>query len=90
MRRPLLGMLIVMMSGLSLGAAEAQDSPRIDPEDRTKLWRAFEKRLLDEEVHYFYTLQWQRIVPHNAKVRGWTITPSNYLNQQLDAVWLAE
>jgi peptide/nickel transport system substrate-binding protein len=49
-----------------------------------------EKRLLDEEVHYFYTLQWHRIIPHNAKVRGWTITPSHFLNQQLDTVWLAE
>jgi peptide/nickel transport system substrate-binding protein len=62
----------------------------IDPEERKRLLRAFEKRLLDEEVHYFYTLQWHRIVPHNAKVRGWTITPSHFLNQQLDTVWLAE
>jgi len=62
----------------------------IDPEERKRLLRAFEKRLLDEEVHYFYTLQWHRIIPHNAKVRGWTITPSHFLNQQLDTVWLAE
>jgi hypothetical protein len=52
--------------------------------------RAFEKRLLDEEAHYLYTLQWHRIVPLNAKVRGWTITPSHFLNQQLDGVGLAE
>ena len=52
--------------------------------------RAFERRLLDEEVHYFYTLQWHRIVPHSAKVRGFTVTPSHYLNQQLDTVWLTE
>jgi peptide/nickel transport system substrate-binding protein len=62
----------------------------MDPEERKRLLRAFEKRLLDEEVHYFYTLQWHRIVPHSAKVRGWTITPAHYLNQQLDTVWLAE
>jgi hypothetical protein len=30
------------------------------------------------------------IIPHSAKVRGWTITPSHYINQQLDAVWLAQ
>jgi peptide/nickel transport system substrate-binding protein len=48
------------------------------------------KRLYDEEVHYIHTFQWQRIVPHLAKVRGWTITPSHYLNQQLDTVWLSE
>jgi peptide/nickel transport system substrate-binding protein len=62
----------------------------IDPEERKRHLRAFEKRLLDEEIHYLYTLHWQRIIPHSAKVRGWTITPSHYLNQQLDTVWLAE
>jgi peptide/nickel transport system substrate-binding protein len=67
-----------------------KQSRAIDPEERKRHLRAFEKRLLDEEVHYFYTLQWQRIVPYSAKVRGWTITPSHYLNQQLDTVWLAE
>ncbi|MBI4253572.1 MAG: ABC transporter substrate-binding protein, partial [Candidatus Rokubacteria bacterium] len=61
-----------------------------DPEERRRLLRAFEKRLLDEEVHYLYTLQWHRIVPHSARVRGWTITPAHFLNQQLDGVWLAE
>jgi peptide/nickel transport system substrate-binding protein len=59
-------------------------------DERKKYVREFEKRLLDEEVHYIYTLQWHRIIPHSAKVRGWTITPSHYLNQQLDTVWLAE
>jgi peptide/nickel transport system substrate-binding protein len=61
-----------------------------DVEERKKLVRALEKRLLDEEVHVFYTLQWHRIIPHSAKVKGWTITPSHYLNNQLDTVWLAE
>jgi peptide/nickel transport system substrate-binding protein len=67
-----------------------KQSRAVDPEERKKWLRAFEKRLLDEEAHYLITLQWHRIVPHNAKVRGWTITPSHYLNQQLDTVWLAE
>ena len=61
-----------------------------DIEERKRLIREFEKRLLDEEVHYIYTLQWHRIIPHSARVKGWTITPSHYLNQQLDTVWLAE
>jgi hypothetical protein len=34
--------------------------------------------------------QWHRIIPHSSKVRGWTIMPSHFLNQQLDTVWLAE
>ena len=50
----------------------------------------FEKRLLDDEAHYLYTFQWHRIVAHHARVRGWTITPSHFLNNQLDTVWLAE
>jgi peptide/nickel transport system substrate-binding protein len=61
-----------------------------DVEERKKLVRQLEKRLLDEDVHVIYTLQWHRIIPHNSKVRGWTITPSHYLNDQLDTVWLAE
>jgi peptide/nickel transport system substrate-binding protein len=61
-----------------------------DPEERRRLLRQFEKRLVDEEVHYMYTLQWHRIIPHSAKVKGWTITPSHYLNNQLDTVWLSE
>jgi peptide/nickel transport system substrate-binding protein len=36
------------------------------------------------------TLQWHRIIPHNSRVKGWQVTPSHYLNQQLDTVWLAE
>ena len=61
-----------------------------DVEERKRMIRDFEKRLLDEEVHYIYTLQWHRIIPHSAKVKGWTITPSHYLNQQLDTVWLTQ
>ncbi len=61
-----------------------------DVEERKKILRQFEKRLLDDEAHVIYTLQWHRIIPHNSKVRGWTITPSHYLNNQLDTVWLTE
>ena len=57
-------------------------------QERKKILRQFEKRLLDEEAHIFYTLQWHRIIPHRARVKGWTVTPSHYLNNQLDTVWL--
>jgi peptide/nickel transport system substrate-binding protein len=67
-----------------------RQSRTVDPEQRRRYIRAFEKRLLDDEAHYLYTLQWHRIVPHSSRVRGWTITPSHYLNNQLDTVWLAE
>ncbi len=60
------------------------------PEERRRHLRDFERRLLDEEAHYATTLQWHRIVPHSSRVRGWTLTPSHYLNHQLDTVWLSE
>ena len=59
-------------------------------DERMKYLRAFERRLLDEDAHVISTLQFHRIVPHSARVRGWTVTPSHYLNQQLDTVWLSE
>jgi peptide/nickel transport system substrate-binding protein len=61
-----------------------------DIEERKKVIRQLEKRLLDDEAHVAYTIQWNRIIPHSSKVKGWTITPSHYLNNQLDSVWLAE
>jgi peptide/nickel transport system substrate-binding protein len=65
-----------------------RQSRATDREERRRAIRDFEKRLLDDEVHYIFTFQWHRIVPHNARLRGWTITPSHFLNNQTDAVWL--
>jgi peptide/nickel transport system substrate-binding protein len=67
-----------------------KQSRATNPEERKQLIRQFEKRLLDEEAHYLMTLQWHRIIPHSSKVKGWTITPSHYLNNTLDNVWLTE
>jgi peptide/nickel transport system substrate-binding protein len=67
-----------------------QQSRETNAEKRKAIVRQFEKRLLDEEVHYLMTLQWHRIIPHSAKVKGWTITPSHYLNNTLDTVWLEQ
>ena len=59
-------------------------------EKRKQLVRQFEKRVLDEEAHYLMTLQWHRIIPHSSKMHGWTVTPSHYLNNTLDTVWLSQ
>ncbi len=67
-----------------------KQSRAVDSEERKKYIRQFEKRVLDEEAHYFLTLQWHRIIPHSSKVKGGQITPSHYLNNQLDTVWLSE
>ena len=42
------------------------------------------------QPHFIHTFQWNRIIPHLAKVRGWQITPNHFLNCQLDTVWLSE
>jgi peptide/nickel transport system substrate-binding protein len=73
-----------------LDALYDKQSGETNVEKRKQLVRQFEKRLLDEEVHYLMTLQWHRIVPHSSKVKGWTVTPSHYLNNTLDTVWLSE
>jgi peptide/nickel transport system substrate-binding protein len=61
----------------------------IDPAARTALLRQFETRALGEA--YSVPLLWvQRIVAMNADVRGWRISPSNSLGQDLTDVWLAK
>ena len=67
-----------------------KQSRETDPKKRLQLLRQFEKRVLDEKAYQFHVLWWQRIVPHWAKVKGWKITPSHYLNQDLRDVWLSE
>ena len=67
-----------------------EQSRATDAEKRKQIIRQFEKRVLDEEAHYLMTLQWHRIIPHSSKVKGWTVTPSHYLNNTLDTVWLTE
>lgn len=60
-----------------------------DEATRAQHIRAFEARLLDQS----YTapiVWWHRIVAHTSDLRGWKITPSHYLNQDLINVWLAK
>lgn len=59
-----------------------------DPKEQRAIMRKFEKRALDEQAHAFISLWWYRIIPHRSYVKGWHISPSHYLNQQLDGVWI--
>jgi peptide/nickel transport system substrate-binding protein len=52
------------------------------------LMRQFEKRVLDTEAHDIFLLWWYRMVPYRSYVKGWKISPSHYLNQDLATVWL--
>lgn len=73
-----------------LDALYEKQSRATSPKERLTLLRQFEKRVLDEQAYQFHILWWQRIIPHWAKVKGWKITPSHYLNQDLRDVWLSE
>jgi peptide/nickel transport system substrate-binding protein len=52
------------------------------------LMREFEKYVLDTKAHEIFLLWWYRIVPYQSYVKGWKISPSHYLNQDLATVWL--
>jgi peptide/nickel transport system substrate-binding protein len=43
---------------------------------------------LNNQAYFMTTLWWNRITLESSKVQGWYITPSHYLNQQLETVWL--
>ena len=59
-----------------------------DPAEQAEIMRAYEKRVLNDEVRYGMTLWWNKINPHRSYVKGWKIAPSHYLNQHLDQVWI--
>lgn len=61
-----------------------------DQQKRKQLVWEFERYALDEKAYQFPTIWWNRIVPYSAKVKGWKITPSHYVNVDLSAVWLGQ
>ena len=60
----------------------------LDKSKQRALLREFEKHVLSDQAHQIYLLWWQRIVPYRSYVKGWKISPSHYLNQDLATVWL--
>jgi peptide/nickel transport system substrate-binding protein len=52
------------------------------------LMRDFEKYVLDNQAHEIFLLWWYRTVPYRSYVKGWRISPSHYLNQDLATIWL--
>lgn len=55
--------------------------------ERKKLLRAFEQRVFDQ-AYTFPTIWWHRIIVLWDQVKGWHMSPSHYLNQDLADVWL--
>ncbi len=52
------------------------------------LMREFEKHVVDTEAHSLWVVWWYRGIAHRSYMKGWTISPSHFLNQDLATVWL--
>ena len=59
-----------------------------DPRQRAKMVRDFERHALTE-AYTVPLLWWNRIVAHSSKLKGWSITPSHFIGQDLADVWIA-
>jgi peptide/nickel transport system substrate-binding protein len=59
-----------------------------DVAEQKRIMRSFEKRVLNDIASSSITLWWYRIIPHRSYMKGWEITPSHYLNQDLSQVWI--
>jgi len=78
--------------------AQYEDPPEVDLynkmlretdfDKQRALMREFEKHVIDDEAHEIFGLWWYRIIPHPTWVKGWKISPSHFINQDLATVWL--
>jgi peptide/nickel transport system substrate-binding protein len=59
-----------------------------DPANQRALMRALEKRVLDTQAHEMVMTYWNRIVPLRSYVKGWKVSPSHFLNQDLANLWI--
>jgi peptide/nickel transport system substrate-binding protein len=66
-----------------------KQSGELDKKERYKILRELEQYVLDKS-YIIPTIWWHRIIVHHKKMKGWQITPSHYLNQDLSGVWLDE
>ena len=64
-----------------------KQSGELDRKKRYAILREFEKRALDQ-AYTIPTIWWHRIIVHHKQMKGWNITPSHYVNQDLADVWL--
>jgi peptide/nickel transport system substrate-binding protein len=58
-----------------------------DPQERAKIVRGFEQHAM-EQAYTVPLLWWDRIVATSTKLKGWSITPSHFIGQDLTDVWL--
>jgi peptide/nickel transport system substrate-binding protein len=58
-----------------------------DPRERASIVRDFEQRAMSE-AYSVPVLWWNRIIVTSSRVKGWNMTPSHYIGQDLTDVWL--
>jgi peptide/nickel transport system substrate-binding protein len=58
-----------------------------DPRERLKIVREFERHVMSQ-ADSVPLLWWNRIVVMSRRVKGWNITPSHFIGQDLTDVWL--
>jgi peptide/nickel transport system substrate-binding protein len=61
-----------------------------EPDEKKQIakMRTYEGHVLKEQAHFLPGFWWYRIITHRTYFKGWQISPSHYLNQQLDNVWI--
>jgi peptide/nickel transport system substrate-binding protein len=59
-----------------------------DTAQQKQLMFQLAKYVMDTQAHKLVLPWWTRIVPYRSYVKGWKISPSHYLNQDLANVWL--
>ena len=64
-----------------------RQSGELDKKKRYAVLREFEKRALDQ-AYTIPTIWWHRIIVTHRNLKGWQITPSHYVGQDLTDVWL--
>jgi peptide/nickel transport system substrate-binding protein len=60
----------------------------VDDKARYQALRQFEKHMLTE-AYNVPLLWWQRIIVTSARIKGWEMSPSHLIGQDLEKVWLA-
>lgn len=58
-----------------------------DPQERAKIVRGFEQHAMTE-AYTVPLLWWNRIVATSSALKGWSVTPSHFIGQDLTDVWL--
>ncbi|MBU2533129.1 MAG: ABC transporter substrate-binding protein [Alphaproteobacteria bacterium] len=59
-----------------------------DESEQRTLMRQMETHVISDQAHMMTSLWWRRISAYQSYVKGWKTSPSHYLNQHLDNIWL--